>query len=188
MKVLIELGVEELPAWPFLREFDNILPKWDAALAKHNFKADFKLDYTPRRIVLSGELAEFAPDKEVENIGAPKNVALDSDGKWSKAALAFASKCGISESELAFKEIKGKEVLYHKSIAKGVSLKSVLASIIEDFALSLSFGKTMRWGDKDCAFIRPLRNLVVLLDDELLECELFGVCSNKASFVHRDFG
>ena len=188
MKVLIELGVEELPAWPFLREFDNILPKWDAALAKHNFKADFKLDYTPRRIVLSGELAEFAPDKEVENIGAPKNVALDSDGKWSKSALAFASKCGISESELAFKEIKGKEVLYHKSIAKGVSLKSVLASIIEDFALSLSFGKTMRWGDKDCAFIRPLRNLVVLLDDELLECELFGVRSNKASFVHRDFG
>ena len=119
MKVLIELGVEELPAWPFLREFDNILPKWDAALAKHNFKADFKLDYTPRRIVLSGELAEFAPDKEVENIGAPKNVALDSDGKWSKAALAFASKCGISESELAFRRNKRQRSTISQKHSKG---------------------------------------------------------------------
>lgn len=188
MKVLIEIGVEELPAWPFLREVDNILPKWQNALSKHNFSGDFSLEYTPRRIVLIGSLPENAPDNEIEMIGAPKNVALDKDGKWSKAALAFATKCAISTDKLEFQNVKGKEVLYYKSLQKGAELKSVLAEIIADFVLSLSFGKTMRWGANEHAFIRPLRNLVVMLGDELLECELMGVKSNKATFVHRDFG
>ena len=188
MKVLIEIGVEELPAWPFLKEFDNILPKWQNALDKHNFSGVFKLEYTPRRIVLIGDLPQFASDNEIEMIGAPKNVALDENGKWSKAALAFATKCGIDESKLEFGQVKGKEVLYYKNLQKGAELKSVLGEIIKDFTLSLSFGKAMRWGDRQDQFIRPLRNLVVMLDDELLECELMGVKSNKATFVHRDFG
>lgn len=188
MKILVEIGVEELPAWPFLKEIDNILPKWQKALEAYNFSGDFSLEYTPRRIVLSGELAQFASDEEVENIGAPRSVAINSDGSWSKAALAFASKCGIDESKLEFKEIKGKEVLYYKSIKKGASLKDVFGDILELFVGSLSFGKAMRWGANSFEFIRPLRNLVVLFDDELLPCEIYGISSNKATFVHRDFG
>lgn len=187
MNVLIEFGVEELPAWPFLKELDNILPKWQKALNNRGLSGEFSLDYTPRRIVLSGVLPKNAEDKITEHIGAPKSVAIDENGNFSKAALAFGQKCGLKPEQLKFELIKGKEVLYHKSTQKGLSTKEILGEIMNDFISSLNFGRAMRWGSGESEFIRPLRSLFCLIDDELLECEIFGVKSKKASFVHRDF-
>ncbi|MDO8454024.1 MAG: glycine--tRNA ligase subunit beta, partial [Sulfurimonas sp.] len=47
------------------------------------------------------------------------------------------------------------------------------------------FGKSMRWGNLQESFIRPIRWVNVLLDDELVVMELFGKKSSKETFVHR---
>lgn len=188
MKMLIEIGVEELPAIPFLKELNNIEPKFKSALDEYNIKCDFKLDYTPRRVVLHGDMDEFAGDKVVESIGAPKHVALGSDHNWSAAAIGFAKKCGISLDELKFENINGKEVLYHKSVIKGDLSKNLLAKVINKFISSLNFGKSMRWGDGKYEFIRPIRSIVAVLDDELVDMEIYGVKSQMAFYPHRNYG
>ena len=76
MKMLIEIGVEELPAIPFLKELNNIEPKFKSALDEYNIKCDFKLDYTPRRVVLHGDMDEFAGDKVVESLNISPNCLL----------------------------------------------------------------------------------------------------------------
>ncbi|HDX6328789.1 TPA: glycine--tRNA ligase subunit beta, partial [Campylobacter fetus] len=187
MKLLIEIGVEELPAIPFLRELNNIKPKWKQVLDEYGLDSKFNLEYTPRRIVINGDIPELTPDLEVENIGAPKSVALQ-DGKWNAAALGFAKKCGISQDELGFKEIKGKEVLYHKSVIKGKLVSDLLPAMIEKFILSLNFGKSMRWGNGEYEFIRPIRSLISILGEKSLDFEIFGVKSKKAFYPHRNFG
>ena len=188
MKMLIEIGVEELPAIPFLKELNNIEPKFKAALDEYNIKCYFKLDYTPRRVVLHGDMDEFAGDKVVESIGAPKHVALGSDHNWSAASIGFAKKCGISLDELKFENINGKEVLYHKSVIKGDLSKNLLAKVINKFISSLNFGKSMRWGDGKYEFIRPIRSIVAVLDDELVDMEIYGVKSQMAFYPHRNYG
>lgn len=188
MKMLIEIGVEELPAIPFLKELGNIEPKFRSVLDEYALECDFRLDYTPRRIVLSGDIAEFAGDKVVESIGAPKHVALNSDASWSPAALGFAKKCGISVDELKFENINGKEVLYHKSVIKGDSSKNLLPVIVEKFIASLSFGKSMRWGGFSYEFIRPIRSVVAILGSELVDMEIYGVKSKMAFYPHRNYG
>ena len=188
MKMLIEIGVEELPAIPFLNELGNIEPKFRATIDEYALKCDFRLDYTPRRIVLSGDMAQFASDKVVESIGAPKHVALTSSGEWSPAALGFAKKCGISIDELKFQTVNGKEVLYHKSIIKGDSSKNLLPAVVEKFIASLSFGKSMRWGGFSYEFIRPIRSIVAILGDELVDMEIYGVKSKMAFYPHRNYG
>ncbi|MEE3711523.1 glycine--tRNA ligase subunit beta [Campylobacter sp. CLAX-7218-21] len=188
MKMLIEIGVEELPAIPFLKELNNIEPKFKSALDEYNIKCDFRLDYTPRRVVLHGDMDEFAGDKVVESIGAPKHVALGSDHNWSAAAIGFAKKCGISLDELKFENINGKEVLYHKSVIKGDLSKNLLAKVINKFISSLNFGKSMRWGDGKYEFIRPIRSIVAVLDDELVDMEIYGVKSQMAFYPHRNYG
>ncbi|MEE3704140.1 glycine--tRNA ligase subunit beta [Campylobacter sp. CX2-8023-23] len=188
MRMLIEIGVEELPAIPFLKELGNIEPKFKAVLDEYNINCDFKLDYTPRRIVLQGDMAEFAKDKVVENIGAPKNIALDSNQNWSAAAIGFAKKCGISLDELKFETINGKEVLYHKSVIKGDLSKNLLPKIIEKFISSLNFGKSMRWGASKYEFIRPIRSIIAILNDELVDMEIYGVRSQMAFYPHRYYG
>ncbi len=188
MNFLFELGVEEFPAIPFLKEQPNLQTKWLKALENSGLSGEFQLEFTPRRVVIFGQMSQSSHDLEVEHTGAPRKIAQNEDGSWSGAALSFAKKCGISPSELKFAEVKGKEVLYFKSITPGKSAKELLNGVINEFVSSLNFGKSMCWGTGEFEFIRPVRNLVVLLNGENVPCEVCGVKSEKAFLPHRKFG
>lgn len=183
--LLIEIGVEELPALPLLKELPNIEKKWNEILKNYKLESEFKFYYTPRRLVFFHQnFKERQDDSFVEFIGAPKNIAYK-DGKLSNAGLSFLQKAGISEEELEFKEIKGKEVLYYKKYIQGQKSQEILPLMIENFLKSLNFGKSMRWGEYTFEFIRAIRSMVCLLDSEVLEFELYGVKSSNKTFVHR---
>ncbi|EAJ0340460.1 glycine--tRNA ligase subunit beta [Campylobacter lari] len=186
MKLLIEIGTEELPAIPLLKELPNITKKWEKILQEYHLESEFKFFYTPRRLVFIHEnFKEKQDDSFVEFIGAPRSIAYK-DGEFTQAGLSFLEKSGLKEEELEFKEIKGKEVLYCQKQVQGLQSKVVLAQMIEAFLKSLSFGKTMRWGDGSFEFIRAIRSLCCVLNDELIEFESYGVKSAKSTFVHRN--
>ncbi|EAI5560001.1 glycine--tRNA ligase subunit beta [Campylobacter lari] len=186
MKLLIEIGTEELPAIPLLKELPNITKKWEKILQEYHLESEFKFLYTPRRLVFIHEnFKEKQDDSFVEFIGAPRSIAYK-DGELTQAGLSFLEKSGLKEEELEFKEIKGKEVLYCQKQVQGLQSKVVLAQMIEAFLKSLSFGKTMRWGDGSFEFIRAIRSLCCVLNDELIEFESYGVKSAKSTFVHRN--
>ncbi|EAK6355809.1 glycine--tRNA ligase subunit beta, partial [Campylobacter coli] len=184
-ELLIEIGTEELPAIPLLKELANIEKKWKDVLEDYRLVSDFKFYYTPRRLVIFHEnFASKQEDSFAEFIGAPKNVAYK-DGQLSAAGQSFLQKAGISENELSFKEIKGKEVLYHQKAIKGLQSQEVLGEMIHQFLKSLNFGKSMRWGTNSFEFIRAIRSIVCILDDNLVEFESYGVKSAKKTFIHR---
>ncbi len=183
--LLIEIGVEELPAIPLLKELKNIERKYLNVLEKYDLVSEFEFYYTPRRLTLwHPEFKERQDDKTEEFVGAPKAIALK-EGEWTKAAEGFAKKCGISLDELTFVQKGGKEVLYYKREVKGRPSKELLEQIIKEWIHSLDFGKSMRWGTLKESFIRPVRWLNVMLGDERVEVELFGVKSAKSTRVHR---
>lgn len=184
-KLLIEIGVEELPAAPLLKELENIKTKWQKVLIEYHLQSDFSFFYTPRRLVLLHEHFSIKQeDSLVEFIGAPKDIAYK-DGKLTPAGQSFLQKAGISEQELQFKEQKGKEVLYYQEKRRGKPSVELLGQMIEKWLKSLNFGKTMRWGNAEFEFIRPIRSLVCILGDELVEFQSYGVKSAKKSFIHR---
>lgn len=184
-ELLIEIGTEELPAIPLLKELKNIPAKWDKILEEHHLKSEFDFYFTPRRLVFyHKDFATKQEDSLIEIIGAPKEVAFK-DGVLSPAGKSFLQKTGLSEEELEFKLIKGKEVLYCQKKQEGKKSKELLPQMIESFLKSLNFGKSMRWGAYPFEFIRAIRTLSCLLDDELIEFESYGVKSAKKTFVHR---
>ena len=188
MELLIEIGVEELPAIPFLKERANIAPKWRAVLEANRINSDFRFEFSPRRFVLFHEdFPQRGDDAQIVSTGAPKSVALK-DGAWSPAALSFAKKCGISESELEFRQIGGKEVLYHAAVQKGRDSCDILGEMIEEFLRSLNFGRAMRWGSGEFEFIRPIRSIACVLGGQNVDFEIYGVRSAAAFFPHRKFG
>ena len=173
MELLIEIGVEELPAIPFLKELANIAPKWRAVLEANRINSDFRFEFSPRRFVLFHEdFPQRGDDAQIVSTGAPKSVALK-DGAWSPAALSFAKKCGIRESELEFRQVGGKEVLYHAAVQKGRDSREILGEMIEEFLRSLNFGRAMRWGSGKFEFIRPIRSFLCLLGDEVVKFNKF---------------
>ena len=183
--LLIEIGVEELPAIPFLNELANIEKKWSDILEKNRLLCDFDFFYTPRRLVLWHRDFQVAQeDSTIEQFGAPIKIAYK-DGVATGAALGFAKKCGVDISEIS-KIDQGKgEILYFKQEVKGKFAKDLLNQMINEFVTSLNFGKSMRWASRTDSFIRPIRTLSVILGEEIVPAELFGVKSSNFSFAHR---
>ncbi len=183
--LLIEIGVEELPAIPFLKELPNITKKWQTILSTYNLQSQFTFDYTPRRLVFIHENFPIKQPQSKETFyGAPVEIAYK-DGKPTNAALGFAKKCSVSIDEITTTNKNGKEVLFYEKDIEGKSAKALLSQMIEKFLQSLHFGKSMRWGNGSKSFIRPVRWLVCMLGEENVSCHLYGVESQKVTFVHR---
>jgi glycyl-tRNA synthetase beta chain len=183
--LLIEIGVEELPAVPLLKELKNIEKKYVDILEKYSLLGEFEFYYTPRRLVIwHREFQTSQEDSTEEFFGAPLAIAYK-DGVPTGAANGFAKKCGVTLEELSSCEKEGKEVLYYKKDVEGKASVTLLPEIIDAWIKSLDFGKTMRWGSLEESFIRPIRWVNVLLGDELVPMNIFGVDSNKVTFQHR---
>jgi glycyl-tRNA synthetase beta chain len=124
--LLIEIGVEELPAVPLLKELKNIEKKYLDILEKYNLACEFEFYYTPRRLVLwHREFPTAQADSVEEFFGAPLAVAYK-DGEPTPAAHGFAKKCGVSLEELSTAKKGNKEVLYYKKDIQGKSAKELL--------------------------------------------------------------
>ena len=183
--LLIEIGVEELPAIPFLKELPNIEKLWLSILEKNALVCAFDFYYTPRRLVLwHKEFPSAQEAREEEFFGAPLSVALK-DAEPTPAALGFAKKCGVAFSEVTHALKDGKEVLYYKKSIAGQASRELLKEMIEDFIKGLNFGKSMRWGFLEESFIRPIRWMGCMLGDEHVSFSLFGVESTPFSYPHR---
>ncbi len=183
--LLIEIGVEELPAIPFLKELSNIEKKWADILENNRLLCDFEFYYTPRRLVLWHKQFQVKQEDSVQEMfGAPVKIAFK-DGEPTGAALGFAKKCGVSVDELDRVDQGRGEVLYFKKEVIGTASKELLNDMVNEFINSLNFGKSMRWASRTDSFIRPIRSLAILLGEEQVEAELFGVKSSNLSFAHR---
>ena len=180
--LLIEIGTEELPAIPLLKELNNIEKKWLDILEKYNLKANFDFFYTPRRLTLWHR--EF-PTKQEDSIqeiwGAPKAIAE----KNPKAIEGFAKKIGIAPNEVTYKSKNNQEFLYYKKEIKGKSSKELLPEMINEWLHSLNFGKTMKWGTCEEEFIRPVRWILCMIEDEAITFNSYCVTSSNFTMPHR---
>ncbi|MGX3044451.1 glycine--tRNA ligase subunit beta [Helicobacter sp. T3_23-1056] len=208
-ELLIEILTEELPAIPFLKEWQHIPSKWNAKMAESRLKADFKLHFTPRRIaIFSRSFPTHTDDETKEFFGPPLHIAYTNGDKnqgLSNAGQSFLKKAQISENEIQDTTKDGKEVLYAKQVIKGVKSCKILPKIIGEFLASLNFGKSMRWGDciqnGGVSFIRPIVNIMILINGKRInplessedfsgfgEILHFGQGYLSATKMHRDKG
>ena len=182
--LLVEVGVEELPAIPLLKELPNIEKKWLQILEEYRFKTNFQFFYTPRRLTLWHR--EF-PVKQAEKLeefwGPPQGVAE----KNPKAVEGFARKVGVTPDQLQWKEKKGGKFLYYSRRVEGESIKNLLGEMVEKWLNSLDFGKEMEWGSCKYRFIRPVRWILAMVEDEVIPFSTYCVTSGNRTRGHRIF-
>ncbi|RLA69185.1 MAG: glycine--tRNA ligase subunit beta, partial [Epsilonproteobacteria bacterium] len=183
--LLIEIGVEELPAIPLLKTAKAIEKSWKNLLESYKLGTDFEFIYTPRRLVLKHSAIPIKQEESMIELMGPPVVAALRDGEVTKAGEGFARKCGVPFEELGRADKNGREVLYFKRVEKGVQTAELLEEMISKWIDSMAFGKMMRWGSRSDEFIRPIRWLQVRLGEESVPVELFGVQSGTQTFVHR---
>ncbi len=187
--LLIELGTEELPvkALPGLAQafFDGVV----AALEKRGVgfdAADARPLYTPRRLaVLLPAVDAEQPEQRSEVLGPYLNIALDADGKPTRALEGFAAKAGIEWTALERTTDAKGERFVHRAVKPGAQTAGLLPEIVAEAIAAMPIPKPMRWGDHDYAFARPVHWLVLLLGSDVVEAQVLGVKSDRMSRGHR---
>ncbi|RCX22782.1 glycyl-tRNA synthetase beta chain [Fontibacillus phaseoli] len=188
--LLFEIGMEEMPA-RFIRaameQLKQRLEKWlEESVIRHGAVASYA---TPRRLaVLVKDVAEKQEDVHEEVKGPSRKIALDENGEWSKAALGFARSQGVDPALFTFRELAGTEYIYVSKSHAGVETKSIIAEGLQDILHAMNFPKNMRWGSYDFKFVRPIRWMVALFGDQIIDLEVAGVKSGNVTRGHRFLG
>ncbi|HCE11555.1 MAG TPA: glycine--tRNA ligase subunit beta, partial [Enterococcus sp.] len=187
--LLLEIGLEEVPAHIVTPSMKQLADKTAAFLAEHLLAYTSLTAYsTPRRLaVYVTGLPEKQADTVEEVKGPAKKIALDENGNWSKAAQGFVRGQGLTTEDITFKEIKGIEYVYVKKETKGLATKDVLKGL-KDVITSLTFPVTMHWANHDFAYIRPIHWIVALYDSEVIPFDVVDVETGRESRGHRFLG
>ncbi|OOF22134.1 glycine--tRNA ligase subunit beta [Salinivibrio sp. IB872] len=187
---LIELGTEELPPTALRTLAEAFASQFDAQLKDADLSHQGITWYaSPRRLALKvAALSDRQPDKVVEKRGPAVSAAFDADGNPTKAAMGWARGNGIDVSEAErLKTDKGEWLLYRQHVP-GQAIDALLPVLADNALIKLPIPKPMRWGDKDTQFIRPVKTLVMLYGDTLIEGTILGVASNRVIRGHRFMG
>ena len=187
--LLIEIGTEELPPTALETLGNALAVEIQKRLTELNI-AHSGCHYfaAPRRLaVIIDELSSAAPASEVTQWGPPLKVAFDSDGAPTKAGIAFATKNQIPLETLAeFSASDGQQdKLSITQTVNGAKSIDVLQDITAQALQALPIPKRMRWGDSRAEFVRPIKWLVALLGDSVVEMQLLDVHSGRESRGHR---
>lgn len=183
---LLEIGLEEVPAGTIDDVISQLSKKLMALLNEKRISYDsFKTFGTPRRIAFRiNGLAEKGESITIETKG-PSIKAAYKEGEPTKALEGFCRGQGIAVDKLVVKKLNNDEYVYAIKDIEGVDVKAELAGFVVAAISSINFSKPMYWGEGVIQFIRPIRTLISIWNDEILPLEFGGIVSDRKSRGHR---
>ncbi|WP_174730188.1 glycine--tRNA ligase subunit beta [Mesobacillus harenae] len=187
--MLLEVGLEEMPARYVTSSVDQLAQKIEAWLESHGINySEVNLFSTPRRLgVHVREMDEQQEDSFEEAKGPARKIAVTETGDWSKAAIGFSRGQGMAPEDIYFKEIKGVEYAHVKKYIKGQRTADLLPEL-ESIITGLNFPKNMRWANEELRYIRPIKWLVAMFGQEIIPISITGVSSGTVTYGHRFLG
>lgn len=188
--LLFEIGVEELPSRFVNSTLEQIKNNLNKMLKENRITFnDIQTYGTPRRLTfIINEISERQENLEEEVKGPSKKIALDADGNFTKPALGFMKSKGLKEDDVCFKTVGKDEYIFGTIRQEGKQTSEVLKEILPEAVKAVTFPKAMRWGGKNIRFARPIRWILTLLNDSVLEIDLEGIKSSNITKGHRFLG
>ena len=191
--LLFEIGTEEIPASyvpPVLEQLRETAAK---SLTNHRIPfGDVETLGTPRRITLSiKDIKTLQESEETEVVGPPKRIAYDENGEPTKAAVGFAKTQGVELTALRIVETERGEYVAVSKLETGAPTREILKTLLTEWIETLRFPKTMRWETESeeprafARFARPIRWLVALLGDEVVNCTYGAAHAGRLTYGHR---
>lgn len=187
---LIEVGVEELPA----RDINHALKQFEDNTIKLlkeeriSFQ-EIKAYATPRRLTLIIQgLDEKQSDLDEKLKGPAKRIAFDDENNPTKALLGFMKGQGVDLSQIYTEDFKNEEYVFANLSKPGKSIDTIIKENMANIIKNINFPKSMKWGGKNIKFSRPIRWIVSLLDNKVLEFELEGIPVSNITRGHRFLG
>jgi len=184
--LLFEIGAEEIPAGFMPNILGQLKQLAETKLNDAHLPFESIATYgTPRRLALIVKgLADTSAEISERHKGPSASIAYDADGNATKAAIGFARGKGLDVANLVIED----GYIYAETKTAGVPAKDIVTDMLPQLITGLNFPKSMHWGNLDAKFVRPVRWLVALLDEEVIPVEFATVISGNVTRGHRFLG
>ena len=184
--LLFEIGAEEIPAGFMPNILGQLKQLAETKLNDAHLPFESIATYgTPRRLALIVKgLADTSAEISERHKGPSASIAYDADGNATKAAIGFARGKGLDVADLVVED----GYIYAETKTAGVPTKDIVSEMLPQLITGLNFPKSMHWGNLDAKFVRPVRWLVALLDEEVIPVEFATVKSGNVTRGHRFLG
>ena len=184
--LLFEIGAEEIPAGFMPNILCQLKQLAETKLNDAHLPFESIATYgTPRRLALIVKgLGDTSAEISERHKGPSASIAYDADGNPTKAAIGFARGKGLDVSDLVVED----GYIYAETKTAGVPAKDIVSEMLPQLITGLNFSKSMHWGNLDAKFVRPVRWLVALLDEEVIPVEFATVKSGNVTRGHRFLG
>jgi len=184
--LLFEIGAEEIPAGFMPNILGQLKQLAETKLNDAHLPFESIATYgTPRRLALIVKgLTDTSAEISERHKGPSASIAYDADGNATKAAIGFARGKGLDVADLVVED----GYIYAETKTAGVPAKDIVTDMLPQLITGLNFPKSMHWGNLDAKFVRPVRWLVALLDEEVIPVEFATVKSGNVTRGHRFLG
>ena len=184
--LLFEIGAEEIPAGFMPNILGQLKTLAETKLNDAHLPFESIATYgTPRRLALIVKgLADTSAEISERHKGPSASIAYDADGNATKAAIGFARGKGLDVADLVVED----GYIYAETKTAGIPAKDIVTDMLPQLITGLNFPKSMHWGNLDAKFVRPVRWLVALLDEEVIPVEFATVKSGNVTRGHRFLG
>ena len=184
--LLFEIGAEEIPAGFMPNILGQLKQLAETKLNDAHLPFESIETYgTPRRLALIVKgLSDTSAEISERHKGPSASIAYDADGNATKAAIGFARGKGLDVADIVVED----GYIYAETKTAGVPAKDIVTDMLPQLITGLNFPKSMHWGDLDAKFVRPVRWLVALLDEEVIPVEFATVKSGNVTRGHRFLG
>ena len=184
--LLFEIGAEEIPAGFMPNILGQLKTLAETKLNDAHLPFESIATYgTPRRLALIVKgLADTSAEISERHKGPSASIAYDADGNATKAAIGFARGKGLDVTDLVVED----GYIYAETKTAGVPAKDIVTDMLPQLITGLNFPKSMHWGNLDAKFVRPVRWLVALLDEDVIPVEFATVKSGNVTRGHRFLG
>lgn len=185
--LVFEIGCEEIPSTPLYAALEQLSGDVERALEEARLAyGRTEVFGSPRRLVVRVEgLAEGQSDRTMRAKGPALKAAFDAEGRPTKAAEGFARGKGVPVESLVTVEDESGSYVYAIVEEVGGPASAVLPDLLRGLAEKIEWPKSMRWGDGEARFSRPVRWLFALFGDEVVPVELAGLKASRTTFGHR---
>lgn len=184
--LLFEIGAEEISAGFMPNILGQLKQLAETKLNDAHLSFESIATYgTPRRLALIVKgLADTSAEISERHKGPSASIAYDADGNATKAAIGFARGKGLDVADLVVED----GYIYAETKTAGVPAKDIVTEMLPQLITGLNFPKSMHWGNLDAKFVRPVRWLVALLDEDVIPVEFATVQSGNVTRGHRFLG
>jgi len=179
----LELFSEEIPANLQSEARENLLKEFKIFFEKKNihYNQDSKAISTPNRLVIFFKGINKEIFQKSEEIRGPNVNASE------KAIDGFVKSNQIEKKNIYKKNTDKGEFYFFKKPSKKIKTSDILREQTPIILSKLVWKKSMRWGDYNFFWGRPLKSILAIFDEKTLNFEFHHLKSSNYTFVYKDF-